>query len=74
MEEVVDGRKAQEEEIEEGAGVSPLLLLIVVAGGKPCVSVAQCREAGALPNPKKTAAALAVEEVVALVHGVGRVP
>lgn len=33
--------------------------------------VAQCREAGALPSPRKAAAAaLAVGEVAALVHGV----
>lgn len=72
MEEVADGRKAPEEEIEEEAGVSLLLLLIIVAGGRPHVPMAQCREAGALPNLRKAAAtaALAAEEVAVLVHGV----
>lgn len=73
MEEVVDGRRAPGEEIEEEAGVSLLLLRVIAAGGRSLVQTAQCRGAGALPSPRKAAAAaaaLAAEEVAAWVHGV----
>lgn len=71
MMEVVDGMKAPEEEIEAAGGVSLLLLLIITAGGRLHVPMAQCRVDGDLPNLKKAAAAVpAVGEVAASAHGV----
>lgn len=68
MSEMVDGKKALEEEIQEEAGEN--LLVLIVAGVKPHPPMAQCKEAGGLLSPRKAAAVvLAVEEVAVWVLG-----
>lgn len=74
MMEAVVGMEAPEEDTEAAGGPSLLLLLsIIIPGERLNVPMDQCRVDGHLLNPRKAAAAAqAVEEVVALVHGVVR--
>lgn len=71
MMEAMVGMKAPEEDTEVVDGASLLLLSIITPGEILRVPVDQYRAGGDLRNPRKAAAAAAqaVVEVVALVHG-----